>query len=77
MLQLYGTDGCHLCHDAQTLLHQLNLNWLDIDIIDDDDLLEQYGTRIPVLRLGHQELNWPFQQEDVLKLVSPADTRIT
>lgn len=66
MLLLYGTDGCHLCHEAQSLLQQLGLAWQDVDIIDRDDLLERYGTRIPVLLLDDRELDWPFQRQDVL-----------
>lgn len=61
-LVLYGTDGCHLCHDAQRLLQGLGIGWSDVDIVDDDTLLQRYGTRIPVLRQGASgaELDWPF-----------------
>lgn len=70
MLILYGTDGCHLCHDAQSLLNQMHLTWQDIDIIDDDVLLDRYATRIPVLKLDKRELGWPFAREDVLNLLA-------
>ena len=61
-LILYGTDGCHLCHDAQALLRAHGLAWQDIDIVDDDALYQRYGIRIPVLQRGDSqaELNWPF-----------------
>lgn len=71
MLILYGTDCCHLCHDAQVLLDQLGLSWQDVDIIDDDTLFERYGTRIPVLKSQHDELNWPFNQADIAKILLP------
>lgn len=66
-LYLYGTDGCHLCHDAQQLLLALNLVWEDVDIVEDDDLLQRYGTRIPVLkRAGSEvELGWPFDLQQI------------
>lgn len=69
MLILYGTEGCHLCHEAQVLLDQMHLTWTDVDIIENDALLETYGIRIPVLRYCDRELNWPFRQEDVLNFL--------
>lgn len=70
MLILYGTEGCHLCHDAQSLLLQIGVAWQDVDIIDHDELLERYGTRIPVLQRQGRELNWPFGQQDVLRFLA-------
>ena len=70
MLLLYGTDGCHLCHDAESLLKQAGLTWQMIDIVEDESLLETYGTRIPVLKLNGLELDWPFTQEAILSLIS-------
>ncbi len=70
MLTLYGTAGCHLCHDAQSLLARMKLVWCDVDIVDDDTLLERYGTRIPVLQHEQHELNWPFLEKDVLNLLA-------
>lgn len=67
MLTLYGTEFCHLCHDAQTLLRQLQLDWQDVDIAEDDALMARYGTRIPVLAQGAEELGWPFGQDDIVK----------
>lgn len=74
MLILYGTEGCHLCHDAQLLLLQTGVAWQDVDIIDHDDLLERYGTRIPVLCHHDRELNWPFQQHDILRFLSASSS---
>ena len=62
---LYSTAGCHLCEQAETLLAALPLLRSVavevIDVSDDDALLAQYGSRIPVLASpqGH-ELQWPF-----------------
>lgn len=70
-LILYGTEGCHLCHDAQALLQQMNLTWQDIDIIEHDVLLERYGPHIPVLRRpdSGDELNWPFHSHEITALL--------
>jgi hypothetical protein len=69
---LYGTLGCHLCDDAEALLAPLLASVATviggaceiecIDIADDDELLNRYGARIPVLRrIGDGvELDWPF-----------------
>ena len=65
MLILYGTEGCHLCHDAQEVLKRAGVSWQDVDIVDHDDLLSRYETRIPVLSQAGRELDWPFQPDDV------------
>lgn len=74
ILILYGTDGCHLCEDAQAVLTDLGCAWQDIDIADDDALLARYDIRIPVLAREDTgaELNWPFTRKDVLRLIGNA-----
>ena len=63
---LYTTEGCHLCEQAAALLAPWRANGRlqlqEVDIVDDDDLMERYGVRIPVLRLSDsgRELGWPF-----------------
>jgi len=67
-LSFYTTDGCHLCEEAKDLLQQLLAQQPErfqvevVDIIESNDLVEQYGTRIPVVvREGaQQDLGWPF-----------------
>jgi len=67
-LSFYTTDGCHLCEEAKVLLQQLLAQQPErfqievVDIIESNDLVEQYGTRIPVVvREGdQQDLGWPF-----------------
>lgn len=73
-LILYGTEGCHLCEDAQAVLADIGVAWQDIDIADDDTLLARYDIRIPVLARQDTgaELNWPFAREDVLRLIGNA-----
>jgi hypothetical protein len=71
-IELLGTEGCHLCEQAQWLLlplcDELNLHIAVIDIaigVNSDALITQYGERLPVLRQGKRELNWPFTVEHV------------
>lgn len=58
---LYGTSCCHLCEQAEEILREAGVEAEHVDIVDDDALLEKYGTRIPVLRRADEaELGWPF-----------------
>ncbi len=71
MLTLYGTQGCHLCDEAEMVLAQaqmaISFNWQYIDVALDDNLVKKYGIRIPVLRKETgQELGWPFSLLDVV-----------
>ena len=61
-IQLYGTKFCHLCEEAEAILRKAGVDAVPIDIAEDDDLLEKYGARIPVLRRNDNdaELGWPF-----------------
>ena len=66
-LVLYGTSACHLCELAEDMLLDVQalrpgLQFEKIDIANDDQLIERYGVRIPVLkRLSDgAELGWPF-----------------
>jgi len=59
---LYSTDGCHLCELAQAQLDTSNTDYKIVDIIDDVDLVNRFGTRIPVvLNKDNKELGWPFE----------------
>lgn len=59
---LYGTDGCHLCSDAEFLVLQAGVKFEQVDIIDDETAQQRYAIRIPVLlhRQSGAELGWPF-----------------
>ena len=70
-IYLYSTLGCHLCEQAKVVLWPLLLKYqfrlAEIDISTSDEMIENYGTRIPVLSVGDNfaELNWPFTPEQV------------
>jgi hypothetical protein len=61
-LVLYGSEYCHLCELAETLLAQAGVAATAVDIGDNDALIEQYGRCIPVLYRTDTgaELGWPF-----------------
>ena len=74
-LILYSTEGCHLCESAERLLRsmpELCRTTVDVvDIVGDDALVSRYGTAIPVVATeAGAELAWPFNADDVLRLVS-------
>lgn len=72
---LYSTSHCHLCEQAEKLLinlqHEYEFQWEIIEISNDGDLIDQYGIRIPVIKCinTNAELNWPFTQNDIMKLI--------
>ena len=73
-LVLYITGGCHLCEQAAALLRAaVDAPFRLVEIADDDDLLERYGVRIPVLqRLDTGvELSWPFDAAAIERLLWP------
>ncbi|MDD2685410.1 MAG: glutaredoxin family protein [Gallionella sp.] len=59
---MYGSEYCRLCERAEALLAQAGVAATEVDIGDDEALIEQYGTCIPVLRRTDtgEELGWPF-----------------
>lgn len=63
-LLLFTTEHCHLCEQALGVLQDAapGYNVHHRDIVDDDDLMSRYGTRIPVVRYREQELDWPFDR---------------
>lgn len=70
-LILYSTSACHLCENAELLLADSQLTWQTFEIADSDELLERYGSRIPVLAntLTHKELDWPFSASDIAAFI--------
>jgi glutaredoxin len=71
-LVLYGTSCCHLCEQAEAILHELEIVAEHVDIAEDDAMIESYGTRIPVLCCADSgaELGWPFDGEMVKRFLA-------
>jgi len=69
---LFGTEGCHLCDEAESLMQAAHVDFDKIDIINDDDAWQRYSVRIPVLR-NHdgEELGWPFDAQGLQLFLTP------
>lgn len=70
-LRVYVRHGCHLCDDMlralQALRPQQDFELNVIDISGDAQLEARYGTRVPVLLGGEEELCYYFLDEDALR----------
>lgn len=70
-LVLYYREQCHLCDAMRKALvtfsgnHQV-VNWREVDIDRDIDLIRLYDTRVPVLCLGETEVCHYFFDESAL-----------
>ncbi len=77
LYHLYGTDGCHLCEDAEQLCIQLlgSNNYKYVDIIDDETLLELFRISIPVLEKlsDGSTLYWPFDLPQLQEFICGTD----
>lgn len=69
---LYGTLGCHLCEEAEVWLRHFfgDVDLTHVDIADAEQLIDQYGLRIPVLSNGSVEADWPFDVAKVEEVLS-------
>ncbi|MAM70608.1 MAG: thioredoxin family protein [Gammaproteobacteria bacterium] len=68
VLYFYTTAGCHLCDIAENMLRQQAVQAIQVelvDIIESEQLMQDYAERIPVLRFKDDdtELGWPFNDE--------------
>jgi hypothetical protein len=69
---LYTTPYCHLCEEAEMILNHIDqiTSIQKIDIAQSEEMVEEYGVRIPVLRVqSGEELEWPFDQGQVLNFI--------
>ena len=73
-LLLLSTDHCALCDEAMSMLISMpELAGMELRVVDvatDDELLAQFGERLPVLQMwraerNELELNWPFTADDI------------
>lgn len=73
VVTLYTRPGCHLCEQARTLLAQIGrgpgIAVHEVAIDDDPALRQRYTDRVPVAAAGGQELDWPFTEAQVRKLL--------
>lgn len=73
LYHLYSSEGCHLCEQAYELCFSiLAEQMVVVDIVDDENLVEQYGMHIPVLKnlTSGQQLFWPFNREQIQTFIN-------
>ncbi len=71
VILLTGKD-CHLCLEARSLLHTLdldNIDYKEIDIYTKRVYVDKYWDKIPVVLSGDLELFWPFNIEELTKFL--------
>jgi hypothetical protein len=68
-LILYYQPDCHLCDEAEDLLHAMGMagSYAEVDIESDLELLKRYGIHVPVFQRAdnQKELFWPFDQGQI------------
>lgn len=78
-LVMYGTSACSLCDQAFDLLVSMpelaGLSLRVIDVAQDPLLAEQYGSRLPVLRVNALEIDWVFTTEAVRRALRQASEK--
>jgi hypothetical protein len=65
---LIGKPGCHLCEDARLVVERVaedtGAGWLELSILDDQDLAARYAEQIPVVLVdGEQHDFWRVDEE--------------
>ena len=74
---LYGTEACHLCELAESMVDgecraRADVAFEKVDIAGSDPLFARYGVRIPVLRHPDgRELGWPFTADQLGEFLAP------
>ena len=66
-LVLLGRPGCHLCDEARAVLERIGHQFAEVNIESDPDLHRRYLERIPVVRLGGEDLYDFFVDEADLR----------
>ncbi len=78
-IEFMTTMGCHLCDQAWAMIEYListnqdvarRVEFIRVEISEDELLLEKYGIRIPVLVSEKGELGWPFEFEALVEWLS-------
>jgi glutaredoxin len=53
LVELYSKDGCCLCDEAKAVLmkvrEEIPFEFCEIKLNDDENLINEYGTKIPVV----------------------------
>ncbi|WP_233491648.1 glutaredoxin family protein [Wohlfahrtiimonas sp. G9077] len=63
---LYGTSDCHLCETAMEILDEHHIPYEFIDIAHDNNLVEQLGWFIPVIKVNDEMIKSPLNFNELL-----------
>ncbi len=68
---LFGTEGCHLCEEAERLLVDAGIVFQSKDIMAHEEWQQKYGLLIPVLwdADSQRQLNWPFDNRQLREFI--------
>ena len=81
-LKFYTTLGCHLCEQALELVRILqadnsvlvgqDIEVCELDIADSEELMAEYGIRIPVIQLESvdADIGWPFTLDQLAEYLN-------
>ncbi|MDD1611639.1 MAG: glutaredoxin family protein [Methylococcaceae bacterium] len=83
-LLLLGTEGCHLCEEAQRIvaacLQEITpaIKIESIDIAEQQEWQPEYAIKIPVLLEleSRRELDWPFDHDEVVHFLQQLDKSV-
>jgi len=75
---VYSRQGCHLCEDLLAQLIQLqqvhNFKFAEVDVDSSPQLIEQYGSQVPVVTCGDEELcHYFLDQAAVMQALAGVD----
>lgn len=71
---LLGTEGCHLCDEAENTFRLFSsvcpVSITKVDIADfSEDFMMQFATIIPVIVTPTKQLNYPFSVADLMACI--------
>lgn len=74
-VELIGKPMCHLCDDAREVVSSvceaLGQPWIELSILDDPGLYDEYWERIPVVRVdGRVHAIWRVDHEELTQALS-------
>ncbi len=69
-IRLIGKPDCHLCDDARNVVEsvatEMNVTWVEVSILDDPVLADQYWLEIPVVEVdGNRVSFWRITPEQL------------
>ena len=71
LFNFYYRENCHLCESMRLALTKLQkkveLNWVEIDIDRDTDLIRRFDWMVPVLELDGVEICHHFIDEPAIR----------